>query len=62
MVAIYAVRYNFLRAHKTFRVTRTMAAGLSEILLSWANIVEMADAEAPAKKRGAYEKREAATS
>jgi len=40
MVAIYAVWYNWLRIHKTLRVTPAMAAGLSETVMDWANIVE----------------------
>lgn len=56
MVAIYAVHYNFLRIHKTLRVTPAMAANLSDTLLNWADIVEMMDIDAPAKKRGPYKK------
>ncbi|WP_158814222.1 IS1 family transposase [Methylocapsa sp. S129] len=56
MVAIYAVWYNFLRIHKTLRVTPAMAAGLSETVMDWANIVEAMDADAPAQKRGPYKK------
>ena len=58
MVAIYAVWYNFLRIHKSLRVTPAMAAGLSETVMDWANIVEAMDADTPAKKRGPYAKRE----
>jgi hypothetical protein len=57
MVAIYAVWYNFLRIHKTLRVTPAMAAGLSKTVLDWAQIVEAMDADAPAKKRSPYKKR-----
>ena len=57
MVAIYAVFYNFLRIHKTLRVTPAMAAGLSETLMSWSDIVALMDADQPAKKRGPYKKR-----
>jgi IS1 family transposase len=56
MVAIYAVWYNFLRIHKTLRVTPAMAAGLSETVMDWANIVEAMDADTPAQKRGPYKK------
>ena len=56
MVAIYAVWYNFLRIHKTLRVTPAMAAGLSATVMDWAQIVEAMDADAPAKKRGPYKK------
>lgn len=56
MVAIYAVWYNFLRIHKTLRVTPAMAAGLSETVMDWGQIVEAMDADQPAKKRGPYKK------
>ncbi len=62
MVAIYAVHYNWLRIHKTLRVTPAMAAGLSDALLSWSDIVAMMDADMPAKKRGPYKKRAAENS
>lgn len=54
MVAIYAVWYNFLRVHKTLRVTPAMEAGLSETVLNWSDLVEAMDAENPPKKRGLY--------
>ena len=57
MVAIYAVWYNFLRIHKTLRVTPAMAAGLSETVMDWSQIVEAMDADQPAKKRGPYKKK-----
>ena len=56
MVAIYAVWYNFLRIHKTLRVTPAMAAGISETVLNWSDFVVMMDADQPAKKRGPYKK------
>lgn len=57
MVAIYAVHYNWLRIHKTLRVTPAMAAGLSQTVMSWTDIVEAMDADVPAKKRGPYKAR-----
>jgi hypothetical protein len=33
-----------------------MAAGLSETVMDWANIVEAMDADTPAKKRSPYKK------
>lgn len=39
MVAIYAVWYNWIRIHKTLRVTPAMAAGLSETVMDWTDIV-----------------------
>ena len=45
MVAIYAVWYNWLRIHKTLRVTPAMAAGLSQTVMDWADIIEAMDAD-----------------
>lgn len=56
MVAIYAVWYNWLRIHKTLRVTPAMAAGLSKTVMDWSEIVEAMDADTPAPKRGPYKK------
>jgi hypothetical protein len=56
MVAIYAVWYNWLRIHKTPRITPAMAAGLSKTVMDWSDIVEATDADTPAKERGTYKK------
>lgn len=57
MVAIYAVWYNFLRIHKTLRVTPAMAAGVCDTVMTWEQIVEAMDADAPKPgKRGPYKK------
>ncbi len=57
MVAIYAVWYNFLRIHKTLRTSPAMAAGISDTLMTWEQIVEAMDAGAPKiAKRGPYKK------
>ncbi|MGO8801009.1 MAG: IS1 family transposase, partial [Roseiarcus sp.] len=56
MVAIYAVWYNFLRIHKTLRVTPAMASGVCETVMDWTQIVEAMDADTPAPKRGPYKK------
>jgi len=57
MVAIYAVWYNWLRIHKSLRVTPAMAAGLSDTVMTWEQIVEAMDADAPKPgKRGSYKK------
>ncbi len=45
MVAIYAVWYNWLRIHKTLRVTSAMAAGLSKVVMDWADIIALMDAD-----------------
>lgn len=47
MVAIYTVWYNFIRIHKTLKVTPAMAAGLTDRLWSWNDIVVMMDEVAP---------------
>ncbi len=56
MVAIYAVWYNWLRIHKSLRVTPAMAAGLSEAVMDWTDIVEAMDADATAKKTRSLQK------
>jgi IS1 family transposase len=43
MVAIYTVWYNWLRIHKTTRVTPAMAAGLTDRVWDMAEIVELMD-------------------
>jgi IS1 family transposase len=60
MVAIWSIWYNFIRIHATLRVTPAMASGLSETVMDWSDIVEAMDADAPAKKRGPYEKKKVA--
>jgi len=60
MVALYTVYYNFLKIHKTLKVTPAMEAGISSELLDFEWMVEMMDSKAPApKKRGPYKKRAA---
>ena len=47
MVALYTVRYNWVRIHKTLRVTPAMAAGLTDKLVDMREIAEMIDATLP---------------
>jgi hypothetical protein len=55
--ALFAMHYNFVRQHKTLRVSPAMAAGASETLWSMEDIVNMIDAAEPAPtKRGPYKK------
>jgi hypothetical protein len=54
MVAIYTVWYNWIRIHKTLRVTPAMAAGLTDRLWGWEELVGMMDADQPTQKRGSY--------
>ena len=58
MVALYAVWYNWVRIHKTLRVTPAMAAGLTDKLMAFEDILALIDAkEGPPKKRGPYKKK-----
>ena len=58
MVAIYAVWYNFVRIHKSLRVTPAMAAGVTDRLRSMEDVAALLDArEAPPAKRGLYKPR-----
>ncbi|MEI9412012.1 IS1 family transposase [Mesorhizobium salmacidum] len=58
MVALYTVWYNFIRIHKTLKMSPAMAAGVSNTLWSMDNLCEKMDAIAPKPgKRGPYQKR-----
>jgi hypothetical protein len=60
-LALYFVFYNFVRIHKTLRVTPAMAAGISDRLWSMQDIVALMEAaEGEPKKRGPYKPRQAA--
>ncbi len=51
--ALFAMHYNFVRQHKTLRVSPAMAAGVTDTLWSMEDIVNMIDAMQPAPaKRG----------
>jgi hypothetical protein len=57
MLSIYFVWYNWIRIHKTLRVTAAMAAGLSKTVMEWSDILAVMDAEAPKPgPRGPYKK------
>ena len=57
MVAIWSVWYNFIRIHKTLRVTPAMAADVSKTLMTWEHFIALMDAEAPKPgPRGPYKK------
>lgn len=63
MVAIYTVWYNFIKMHKTLKMTPALAAGVTDKLWSMADLVEMMDAVAPKPgPRGPYKKRAAENS
>ncbi len=56
-LALYFVFYNFVRIHKTLRVTPAMAAGVTDRLWDMKDIVELIDATAPKPgPRGPYKK------
>jgi IS1 family transposase len=56
-LALYFVFYNFCRLHKTLRVTPAMAAGLTDKLMGFEDIVALMDAAAPAPNRPAVYKK-----
>lgn len=57
MVALYTVWYNFIRIHKTLKMSPAMAAGLSQTLCSMDDVCAKMDAIAPKPgKRGPYKK------
>jgi hypothetical protein len=60
-LALYFAFYNFVRIHKTLRITPAMAAGISDQLWSMEDIVALMDgAEGEPKKRGPYKPRQPA--
>ena len=57
-VAFHMMYYNFVRIHKTLRVTPAMAAGVADRLWKITDIAKLVeDAEAAPKSRGSYMKR-----
>ena len=57
MVALYTVWYNFIRIHKTLRVTPAMEAGLSDAVWDMEDLVRIIDERAPKPGRPkAYKK------
>jgi hypothetical protein len=56
-VALHFAYYNFVRIHKTLRMTPAMAAGVTDKLWKMADLVAVLEAtEAAPKKRGPYKK------
>ncbi|SFO66325.1 hypothetical protein SAMN03159463_02569 [Mesorhizobium sp. NFR06] len=47
MVAIYTVWYNFIKMHKTLKMTPAMATGVSKTLWSMEDLCEKMDAVEP---------------
>lgn len=59
-VALHFMYYNFVRIHKTLRVTPAMAAGVADRLWEIGDIVALVEAAEPKPgKRGPYQKKEA---
>ncbi len=57
MLSLYFVHYNFVRMHKTLRMTPAMAAGVTATLHDMTWLVGIIDAAVPAPKpRGPYKK------
>lgn len=57
-VALHMMYYNFVRIHKTLRVTPAMAAGVTDRLWDIADIAKLVeDAEEAPKPRGPYKKK-----
>lgn len=57
-LALYFVWYNFVRQHKTLRVSPAMAAGISDRLMDMKDVADLIEArEMPAKPRGPYKPR-----
>ncbi len=57
-LALYFVWYNFVRIHKSLRVSPAMAAGVTDRLWDMTDVVALIDTNEPAlKPRGPYQKR-----
>lgn len=54
-ISLYFMHYNFVRIHKSLKVTPAMEAGVSKTLWEMSDIVALLPEEAP-KKRGSYKK------
>jgi len=55
-ISLYFMHYNFVRIHKSLKVTPAMEAGISKTLWEISDIVALIPEEAP-KKRGNYNKK-----
>jgi len=55
-ISLYFMFYNFVKIHKSLKVTPAMAAGVSKTLWEISDIVALIPVEEP-KKRGAYKKK-----
>jgi IS1 family transposase len=55
-LALYFFHYNWIRQHKSLRVTPAIAANLTTRLWSWDDVLAVIDAANLPKKRGPYKK------
>jgi len=55
-LALYFFHYNWIRQHKSLRVTPAMAANLTGRLWSWDDVLVQIDAAYQPKVRGPYKK------
>jgi hypothetical protein len=60
-IALYFVWYNFIKFHKTLRMTPAMAAGITDKVMDMSYVVALLDEQEGApKKRGPYKNKIAA--
>ena len=55
-LALYFTWYNFVRMHKTLRMTPAMVAGVTQTLWSMEDIVALMETNHTPQKRGPYKK------
>lgn len=55
-LGLYFVHYNWMRIHKTLRGTPAIAAGLTDKLIGWEDIIAIVDSADEPKKRGPYKR------
>jgi IS1 family transposase len=58
-LALYFAFYNFVRIHKSLKITPAMAAGVTDRLWSFEDIIARIDGANPPKPRGPYKKQAA---
>ena len=56
-LALYFVFYNFIKIHKSLKVTPAIEAGVTDRLYEFTDILELIDAKKVSTKRGSYTKR-----
>lgn len=59
MLPLHFVHYNFVRVHKSIRMTPAMAAGVTDTLRDMTWLAEMVEASLPKSgKRGPYRRKD----